>query len=122
MVRVRPFVRVAGNLSLSVTELSANVPPFNPQKMLAESGARKRPTAEAPPPSPTPRFLRHPRPRLVLPRAKIAVAAPIDEVIARVREAANWTGPPQQLRGAGGNGGGIKLAYAARARRSLCRL
>ncbi len=37
LVRVRPFVRVAGNLAMSVTELSANIPPFNPQKMLAEA-------------------------------------------------------------------------------------
>ena len=44
VVRVRPFVRVAGNLSLSLTEISADVPPFNPQKMLAESGAPETPT------------------------------------------------------------------------------
>src|SRR5581483_6126789 len=37
IVRVRPFVRVAGNLSLTTSELSANIPPFNPQRMLAES-------------------------------------------------------------------------------------
>ncbi len=37
IVRVRPFVRVAGNLSLSVSELTANIPRFNAQKMLASS-------------------------------------------------------------------------------------
>src|SRR6516162_8668811 len=37
IVRVRPFIRVAGNLSLSVSELSANIPAFNPQKMLAQA-------------------------------------------------------------------------------------
>src|SRR5882724_1710988 len=38
ILRVRPFVRIAGNLSLSVSELTASIPPFNPQKtMLAES-------------------------------------------------------------------------------------
>ena len=47
VVRVRPFVRVAGNLSLTQTEISADVPPFNPQKMLAESGAPEIPTAES---------------------------------------------------------------------------
>src|SRR5436309_1827742 len=45
LVRVRPFVRVAGNLALSVTELSANIPPFNPQKMLAEAVSPDSPTA-----------------------------------------------------------------------------
>ena len=39
VVRVRPFVRVSANLSLSVSELSANIPPFNPQKMLSEGSA-----------------------------------------------------------------------------------
>jgi hypothetical protein len=47
ILRVRPFVRVAGNLSLSVSELSANIPPFNPQKtMLADAGAAGAPGAE----------------------------------------------------------------------------
>ena len=37
VVRVRPFVRIAGNLSLTVSDLSASIPPFNPQRLLAES-------------------------------------------------------------------------------------
>ena len=40
IVRVRPFVRVAGNLSLSVSDLSANIPPFNAQKMMLADGVR----------------------------------------------------------------------------------
>ena len=46
VVRVRPFVRIAGNLSLTVSDLSANIPPYNPQRMLAESapGGDGRPT------------------------------------------------------------------------------
>ncbi|MGB9413046.1 MAG: hypothetical protein WCB26_17800, partial [Pseudolabrys sp.] len=35
VVRVRPFVRIAGNLSLTVSDLSTNIPPFNPQRLLA---------------------------------------------------------------------------------------
>jgi murein DD-endopeptidase MepM/ murein hydrolase activator NlpD len=93
IVRVRPFIRVAGNLSLSVSELSANIPPFNAQKMLAKAeglpasaqdAARAEPDAEV-------SFLTRDL-NTVLPRAKIAAVAPIDEVIARVREAANWDG------------------------------
>ena len=64
VVRVRPFVRVATNLSLSTSELSANIPPFNPQRMLADratgsanddaaAGRRARRRS----------VLRHPRPR-----------------------------------------------------------
>ncbi len=37
VVRVRPFLRIAGNLSLTVSDLSANIPPFNPQRLLAEA-------------------------------------------------------------------------------------
>src|SRR5262245_46005377 len=33
IVRVRHFVRVAGNLSLSRSELPASIPAFNPQQM-----------------------------------------------------------------------------------------
>ena len=39
VVRVRPFLRIAGNLSLTVSDLSANIPPFNPQR---HAGRRPR--------------------------------------------------------------------------------
>lgn len=117
VVRVRPFVRVAGNLSLSATELSADVPPFNPQKMLAESGA-DTPTAEnaaAAEPDAEVSFVTRDL-ASILPRAKISVTAPMDEVLARVREAAHWTGTPAQTAAAqtaAGLNGPFKLAYAA---------
>src|SRR5258708_2130535 len=93
MAGVRTFIRVAGNLSLSVSELSANIPPFNAQKMAAQSegipvsaqdAAGAQPDAEV---SFVTRDL-----NTVLPRAKIAAVASVDEVLARVREAANWDG------------------------------
>ncbi|MFX8546893.1 hypothetical protein ABTM05_19755, partial [Acinetobacter baumannii] len=34
VMRVRPFVRIAGNLSLTTSDLSAKVPAFNAQRML----------------------------------------------------------------------------------------
>src|SRR5438477_12975218 len=48
LVHVRPYVRVSGNLSLTATDLSANIPPYNPQKLLADSvtGHDKTPSAE----------------------------------------------------------------------------
>jgi murein DD-endopeptidase MepM/ murein hydrolase activator NlpD len=46
LIRTRSFVRVSGNLSLTVSELSANIPPFNPQKLLADGVAN---TDDAPP-------------------------------------------------------------------------
>jgi murein DD-endopeptidase MepM/ murein hydrolase activator NlpD len=93
IVRVRPFVRIAGNLSLSVSELSASIPPFNPQKMLAQ--AEGVPVAEgaaagAEPDAEVSFFTRDLA--TVLPRAKIAAVVSIDEVLARVRDAASWDG------------------------------
>ena len=38
VMRVRPFVRVASNLSLTVSELSASVPKFNPARLLMDNG------------------------------------------------------------------------------------
>jgi murein DD-endopeptidase MepM/ murein hydrolase activator NlpD len=116
VVRVRPFVRVAGNLSLSVTEVSADVPPFNPQKMLAESGAPETPTAESAAAEPDAEVSFVTRDLAsVLPRAKITVAASMDEVLQRVREAANWTAPTRTASAdpTAVGGGPFKLAYAA---------
>ncbi len=93
IMRVRPFVRVAGNLSLSVSELSANIPAFNAQKMAARSeglpvsaqdAAGAEPDAEV-------SFITRDL-NTALPRAKIAAVASLDEVLARVREAASWDG------------------------------
>lgn len=90
VVRARPFVRVASNLSLSVTELSANIPPFNPQKMLSDSaeatpeeaGANAEPDAEV-------SFVTRDLSSMIA-RAKVASVLPIEEVIANIRDAANW--------------------------------
>jgi murein DD-endopeptidase MepM/ murein hydrolase activator NlpD len=96
IVRVRPFVRVAGNLSLSVSELSASIPPFNAQKMLAqgEGIAANADGAGAEPDAEVSFFTRDLT--TVLPKAKIAAAVSIDEVLARVREAASWDGSTGQ--------------------------
>ena len=91
VVRVRPFVRVSSNLALAVTELSAGIPPFNPQRMLADSDtpAPSADTAEAAEPDAEVSFVQRDL-AAILPRAKIAGTVPMDEVLATVREAANW--------------------------------
>src|ERR1700726_3120367 len=38
VMRVRPFVRIAGNLSMTTSDLSAKIPPFNAQRMLSDVG------------------------------------------------------------------------------------
>ncbi len=113
IVRVRPYVRVAGNLSLAAPEVSANIPAFNPQKLLAESAPGGGTAADAPPeaqPDAEVAFvMRDLAP--VLPKLKIAYTSPQDEVMARVRETAEWSQKAGD-RLAAASVTGIKLAYA----------
>jgi murein DD-endopeptidase MepM/ murein hydrolase activator NlpD len=111
IVRVRHFVRVAGNLSLSMSELSANIPAFNPQKMMLAEATPGTPVADDAPDAETDAAVTFFTRDLatILPRAKIAGALPIDEVIARVRDAANLTGAVATRDG----GSGLRMAYAA---------
>jgi len=114
VVRVRPFVRIAGNLSLTVSDLSANIPPFNPQRLLADSGpggpAASDDTPAAEPDAEVAFVMRDMAP--IMPKLKIALLTPADEVIARVREAAEWTSKSASQLPVGANITGIKLAYA----------
>ena len=38
VMRVRPFIRISGNLSMTTSDLSAKIPPFNAQRMLTDVG------------------------------------------------------------------------------------
>jgi murein DD-endopeptidase MepM/ murein hydrolase activator NlpD len=109
VMRVRPFIRIAGNLSLTVSDLSAKIPPFNAQRMLADVGT--------PAPSPEDEAQSGAEPDAevsfvtrdlgsVLPRAKIAASITPDEVLLRVRDASNW-------RGNGGTTAGVRYASAS---------
>lgn len=95
VMRVRPYIRIAGNLSLSSSDLSAKIPPFNAQRLLTDigstpaavdnaQGAAAEPDAEV---SFVTRDL-----GTVLPRAKISASVAIDEVLLRVRDASSWHG------------------------------
>ena len=114
VVRVRPFVRIAGNLSLTVSDLSANIPPFNPQRLLAESTPGGNATADdapaAEPDAEVAFVTRDMAP--IMPKLKIALLTPTDEVIARVREAAEWSDKAANHLPVAANITGIKLAYA----------
>lgn len=114
IVRVRPFVRVSGNLSLTLSSLSADIPPFNPQRMLAElSGADTTvdASAEAQPDAEVTFVMRDLAP--MLPKIKIALQTPQDDIVARVHEAAEWSQKPATPDAP--NITGIKLAYAGAA-------
>ena len=129
LVRTRTFVRVAGNLALSLSEISANIPPFNPQKLLADGVAN----ADEPPPTAEPdaevTFVTCDfSPPIakgkvtsavcdlnsLLPKVKQSSLLPLDEVIARVRDAAGKAASSPLLANADASATpGIRLNYAA---------
>jgi murein DD-endopeptidase MepM/ murein hydrolase activator NlpD len=115
LVRVRPYVRVAGNLAMGVTELSANIPPFNPQKMLAEAESPDSAVASddpgAQPDAEVSFVTRDLAP--ILPKAKLAAVLAIDEVVMGVRDAALHVGSTGVL--AADGQASLKMAYAAEA-------
>jgi murein DD-endopeptidase MepM/ murein hydrolase activator NlpD len=114
LVRVRPFVRIGGNLALVASDLSSNIPPFNPQRMLAESGSEGGASPDTPPaaePDAEVAFtMRDLEPMLT--KVKIALRTPEDEVIGRVREAAEWSAKAGRNVPIASDIMGIKLAYA----------
>ena len=134
LVRTRAFVRVSGNLSLTVSDLSANIPPFNPQKLLTDSvaGDDQTPAAE---PDAEVSFVTcdlSGAPKVtggkvtpavcdinaLVARMKPAAMLPIDDVLTRVRDTANAAPDSSSLLNTAaavtpGNGGGLKLNYAA---------
>ena len=92
VVRTRPVVRVSANLSMTSTEFAASVPPFNPQKMLALAGADGVPVSDAPGAEPDAEVSYVTRDLAgILPRVKVAAVLPIDDIIARVRNTADWS-------------------------------
>ena len=123
VMRVRPFVRISGNLSMTTSDLSSKIPPFNAQRMLTDVGTTTQAASEDPnnpeavEPDAEVSFVTKDL-ATVLPKAKLAAVVALDEVLMRVRDAANW-------RGSGGvrytslanatadaSGADLKLAYA----------
>jgi murein DD-endopeptidase MepM/ murein hydrolase activator NlpD len=105
VMRVRPYIRISGNLSMATSDLSAKIPPFNAQRMLTDVGA------ETPAASDDPNDAAEPDAEVsfvtkdlapVLPKAKLAAVVALDEVLMRVRDAANWRG----------NTGGVRYTMA----------
>src|SRR6478672_8173217 len=48
VMRVRPFVRIAGNLSMATSDLSAKIPPFNAQRLLTDVGSDPKTATDDP--------------------------------------------------------------------------
>src|SRR6185369_13982240 len=108
IMRVRPFIRISGNLALATSDLSAKIPPYNAQRMLTDVGvaapaAADDPTAaDAVEPDAEVSFVTKDL-ATVLPKAKIAAVVALDEILMRVRDAANWKG----------NSGGVRYTLAS---------
>ena len=125
VMRVRPFVRISGNLSMTTSELSAKIPPFNAQRMLSDVGTPAPAAADDPnaaaavePDAEVSFVTRDLAP--ILPKAKLAAVVALDEVMLRVRDASSWRGSSgvryASLANAAADAGGaqseLKLAYA----------
>jgi murein DD-endopeptidase MepM/ murein hydrolase activator NlpD len=95
VMRVRPFIRITGNLSLSTSDLSAKIPPFNAQRLLTDVGTPAAASAQNAAASAEPdaevSFVTRDL-ATVLPKAKISAAVAIDDVLMRVRAASSWHG------------------------------
>jgi murein DD-endopeptidase MepM/ murein hydrolase activator NlpD len=126
VMRVRPFIRISGNLSMSTSDLSAKIPPFNAQRMLTDVGAPAPAAsddpnnADAAEPDAAVSFVTKDL-APILPKAKLAAVVALDEVLMRVRDASNWRGNSGGVRytlanataDASGAQPDLKLAYAA---------
>jgi murein DD-endopeptidase MepM/ murein hydrolase activator NlpD len=130
LVRTRSFVRVTGNLALSLSEIYANIPPFNPQKLLTDGVAN----TDEPPPAAEPDaevtfvtcdFLAPGGAKgkvtsavcdlnSLLPKIKQSSLLPLDDVITRVRDVASKAASSPLLANADMSATpGIRLNYAA---------
>jgi murein DD-endopeptidase MepM/ murein hydrolase activator NlpD len=126
VMRVRPFVRISGNLSMTTSDLSSKIPPFNAQRMLNDVGSGNPSPAddpnnpEATEPDAEVSFVTKDLAQ-VLPKAKISAVVALDDVLMRVRDAANWRGNGAGVRyalanaaaDASGTQSDVKLAYAS---------
>jgi len=110
--RVKPLTRVSSNLALSTSELSANIPRFNPQRALSNMDSDTIMPEERPDAAPDAEvsFVTRDLASL-MPRMRVAAQVPLEEVLRKVREAANWTGsmPPKFVLASAAPG---NLAYA----------
>src|SRR6185503_18766902 len=97
VMRVRPFIRISGNLSMTTSDLSAKIPPFNAQRMLTDVGTAVPAASDDPnnpeavePDAEVSFVTKDLSP--VLPKAKISAVVALDDILMRVRDAANWRG------------------------------
>ncbi len=130
-IRVRSYERVTGNLSLTASELSANIPPFNPQKLLTDSIAGDDQTPAAEPDAevsfvtcdlvPAAKSAKALSPAVspavcdlnsLLAKVKPTTQLPIDDVLNQVRDVAAAIGAGKSLLANAAWTPSLKLGYA----------
>src|SRR6201746_1959986 len=125
VMRVRPFIRISGNLSMTTSDLSSKIPPFNAQRMLTDVGSAAPAASDDPnnadaaePDAEVSFVTKDLAP--VLPKAKLAAVVALDEILLRVRDASNWRGNSgvrytmaSATADASGASPDMKMAYAA---------
>ncbi|HEU0083736.1 MAG TPA: M23 family metallopeptidase [Bradyrhizobium sp.] len=108
IMRVRPYIRISGNLALATSDLSAKIPPYNAQRMLTDVGTAAPAASDDPSvadvvePDAEVSFVTRDL-ATVLPKARIAAVVALDEILMRVRDASNWRG----------NSGGVRYTLAS---------
>ncbi len=125
MVRVRSYERVSGNLSLTISDISAKIPPFNPQKLLAEAVAGDD-QAATPQPDPEVSFSTcdfaapHAKPApgvcdlsSLLPKVRRSTLLPLDDILERVRDVAKDAGLGKPTPASPDRTGSLRLGYAS---------
>lgn len=116
IIRVRPFTRVAANLAMSTTSVSAGIPRFNPAQVVSDSVNKEEPAPQA---EPTGEVTVVMRDLAGAPAgAKFSAPAAMDRVLVKVREVAelgHTPGFPAAITGGprGLPAGAPYLAYAA---------
>ena len=86
IIKVRPFTRVAANLAMSTTSVSANIPRFNPAQVVAESVSKEEAAPQAEPAGEVTLVMRD---LSSLPQStRLGAAAPMENVLVKVREVA----------------------------------
>jgi murein DD-endopeptidase MepM/ murein hydrolase activator NlpD len=110
-MRMKPYVRIMANLSLSASDLSANIPAFDARKVLANATPGNTPaTDDTPAAEPDPEVTFVTRDLVAaLPKIKVAALLPMEDVIKTVRDAANAAGGTYTLSSAPS---GVKFNYA----------
>jgi murein DD-endopeptidase MepM/ murein hydrolase activator NlpD len=111
--RVKPMTRISSNLALSTTELTANLPRFNPQRAFASADSDTVAAEERPEAAPDAEVSFVTRDLAsVMPRMRVAAAVPLEDVLRKVREAANWTdqAPARYILASNAPSGGMPYA------------